>query len=48
MKKTTNTETENSFITVVKKISPCSSKEVDSTKIDLEPMYLLTISKVLV
>ena len=48
MKKTTNTETENSFITVVKKISPCSSKEIESTKIALEPIYLLNISKVLV
>ena len=35
-------------MTVVKISSPCSTKEVDSTKIALEPMYLLTISKVLV
>ena len=42
------TEAENGFMTVVKMSSPCSTKEVYSTKIALEPMYLLTISKVLV
>ena len=41
-------DAENGFMTVVKISSPCSTKEVDSTKITLEPMYLLTILKVLV
>ena len=35
------TVAENGFMTVVKISSPCSTKEIDSTKIALEPIYKL-------